>query len=141
MPPRIPTSSAYWSLRAEQILDRVFNDDDNILKTVQVQVNPSKPSFIYIYGWFPEIKKDSFFLLSQPMNFHEKQVTGDLIFPDKNHELIAELPTDTNKDSVSEYLIVLASKNRMAFTQKEPIGVVLAISANKRASIETHRIH
>ena len=40
MPPRIPTSSAYWSLRAEQILDRVFNDDDNILKTVQVQVNP-----------------------------------------------------------------------------------------------------
>ena len=40
MPSRIPTSSAYWNLRAEQILDRVFNDDDNILKTVQLQVNP-----------------------------------------------------------------------------------------------------
>jgi len=44
VPSRIPTSSAYWNLRAEQILDRVFNDDDNILKTVQLQVNPpSKP--------------------------------------------------------------------------------------------------
>ena len=40
MPPQIPTSRAYWNLRAEQVLDRVFNDDDNILKTVQVQVNP-----------------------------------------------------------------------------------------------------
>ena len=85
---------------------------------LQVQVNPSKPSFIYIYGWFPEIEKDSFFLLSQPMNFHEKQVSGDLIFPDKNHELIAKLPRDTNKDSVSEYLIVLASKNRIAHSSE-----------------------
>ena len=40
MPPQIPTSRAYWNLRAEQVLDRVFNDDDNILKTVQVQVYP-----------------------------------------------------------------------------------------------------
>ena len=40
MPPQIPTSRAYWNLRAEQVLDRVFNDDDNILKTVEVQVNP-----------------------------------------------------------------------------------------------------
>jgi len=40
LPPQIPTSRAYWNLRAEQVLDRVFNDDDNILKTVQVQVNP-----------------------------------------------------------------------------------------------------
>ena len=43
---------------------------------------------------------------------------GDLIFPDKNHVLIAELPRDTNKDSVSEYLIVLASKNRMAHSSE-----------------------
>ena len=40
MPPRIPTSRAYWNLRAEQALDHVFNVDDNTLKTVQVQVNP-----------------------------------------------------------------------------------------------------
>jgi len=40
LPPQIPTSRAYWNLRSEQVLDRVFNDDNNILKTVQVQVNP-----------------------------------------------------------------------------------------------------
>ena len=43
MPPRFPTSRAYWNLRAEQVLNRVFNDEDNILRTVQVEVNqPSK---------------------------------------------------------------------------------------------------
>ena len=40
MPSRIPTSRAYWNLRAEQVLDRVFNDDENILNTVQVEINP-----------------------------------------------------------------------------------------------------
>ena len=40
MPSRIPTSRAYWNLRAEQVLDRVFNDDENVLNTVQVEINP-----------------------------------------------------------------------------------------------------
>ena len=81
---------------------------------LQVQISLSKPSYIYIYGWFPEIEKDSFFLLSQQMTFHDKQVKGHLIFPDKHHELIAELPKGLKKDSVSEYLIILASKSKMA---------------------------
>jgi hypothetical protein len=81
---------------------------------LQVHVSPSKPSFIYIYGWFPEIEKDSFFLLSQPMDFHEKQVSGNFIFPDTGHELIAMMPKDAAKDSISEYLIILASKTKMA---------------------------
>ena len=40
MPTRLPTSRDYWNLRAEQVMDRVFNDGDNILETVQVQVYP-----------------------------------------------------------------------------------------------------
>ncbi|WP_115125781.1 hypothetical protein [Synechococcus sp. GEYO] len=40
MPTRLPTSRDYWNLRAEQVMDRVFNDRDNILETVQVQVYP-----------------------------------------------------------------------------------------------------
>ena len=40
MPTRFPTSRAYWNLRAEQVLDRVFSDKDNILETVRVEVNP-----------------------------------------------------------------------------------------------------
>ena len=40
MPPRFPTSRAYWNLRAEQVLDRVFSDEDNLLEAVRVEVNP-----------------------------------------------------------------------------------------------------
>ena len=40
MPPRLPTSRDYWNLRAEQVMDRVFHDGDNVLETVQVQVHP-----------------------------------------------------------------------------------------------------
>ena len=40
MPTRLPTSRDYWNLRAEQVMDRVFNDGDNILETVRVQVYP-----------------------------------------------------------------------------------------------------
>ena len=40
MTSRLPTSRAYWNLRAEQVLDRVFSDDGHVLETVRVDVNP-----------------------------------------------------------------------------------------------------
>lgn len=46
MPPRLSTSKAYWNLRAEQVMDRVFSDDDHTLEAVEVQVEapPSAPT-------------------------------------------------------------------------------------------------
>ncbi|QNI74859.1 hypothetical protein [Synechococcus sp. NOUM97013] len=46
MPPRLSTSKAYWNLRAEQVMDRVFNDDDHTLEAVEVQVEapPTAPA-------------------------------------------------------------------------------------------------
>ena len=41
MPPRLSTSNAYWSLRAEQVMDRVFTDEDLTLEAVQVHVEPT----------------------------------------------------------------------------------------------------
>ncbi len=83
-------------------------------ESLQVQIKLSRPSFIYIYGWFPEIDKDSFYLLSEKMNFHEILMNGNLVFPDENHDAMVKMPDNTNLDSVSEYLIVLASKNNIA---------------------------
>lgn len=85
---------------------------------LQVQISPSKPSYVYVYGWFPEVDKDSFFLLSETMSFHDSSVKGSFVFPDKDKELMAHLPKDTSKDAVSEYLIILASKNKMAHSSK-----------------------
>ena len=46
MPPRLSTSKAYWNLRAEQVMDRVFSDDDHTLEAVEVQVEapPTAPT-------------------------------------------------------------------------------------------------
>ncbi len=40
MPSRIPTSTAYWNLRAEQVLDRVFHEAEPSLKAVEIRVDP-----------------------------------------------------------------------------------------------------
>ena len=43
MPSRLSTSRAYWNLRAEQVMDRVFKDGEQTFETVQVQVdNPAQ---------------------------------------------------------------------------------------------------
>ncbi|MGB1196219.1 MAG: hypothetical protein ACPG3W_06025 [Synechococcus sp.] len=42
MSPRLPTSQAYWNLRAEQVMDRVFSDGERTLEAVQVQVRDVK---------------------------------------------------------------------------------------------------
>ena len=39
MPSRLSTSRAYWNLRAEQVMDRVFKDGEQTFETVQVQVD------------------------------------------------------------------------------------------------------
>ena len=46
MPPRLSTSKAYWNLRAEQVMDRVFSDDGHTLEAVEVQVEaaPTAPT-------------------------------------------------------------------------------------------------
>ena len=41
MPSRLPTSTAYWNLRAEQVMDQVFHAAEPSLKAVEIQVEPA----------------------------------------------------------------------------------------------------
>ena len=41
MPSRLPTSTAYWNLRAEQVMDQVFHAAEPSLKAVDIQVEPA----------------------------------------------------------------------------------------------------
>lgn len=43
MPTHLPTSRAYWNLRAEQVMDRVFSDGERSLEAVHVQLDPVPP--------------------------------------------------------------------------------------------------
>ena len=41
MPSRLSTSTAYWNLRAEQVMDQVFHAAEPSLKAVEIQVKPA----------------------------------------------------------------------------------------------------
>ena len=41
MPYRLSTSTAYWNLRAEQVMDQVFHAAEPSLKAVEIQVEPA----------------------------------------------------------------------------------------------------
>ena len=41
MPSRLSTSTAYWNLRAEQVMDQVFQAAEPSLKAVEIQVEPA----------------------------------------------------------------------------------------------------
>ena len=41
MPSRLTTSTAYWNLRAEQVMDQVFQAAEPSLKAVKIQVEPA----------------------------------------------------------------------------------------------------
>ena len=41
MPSRTSTSTAYWNLRAEQVMDRVFHEAEPSLKAVEIRVEPA----------------------------------------------------------------------------------------------------
>ena len=41
MPSRLSTSTAYWNLRAEQVMDQVFHAADPSLKAVEIRVEPA----------------------------------------------------------------------------------------------------
>jgi hypothetical protein len=43
VPTPLPTSRAYWNLRAEQVMDRVFSDGERSLEAVHVQLDPVPP--------------------------------------------------------------------------------------------------
>ena len=41
MPSRLSTSTAYWNLRAEQVMDHVFQEAEPSLKAVEIRVEPA----------------------------------------------------------------------------------------------------
>ena len=41
MPSRLSTSTAYWNLRAEQVMDQVFQEAEPSLKAVEIRVEPT----------------------------------------------------------------------------------------------------
>jgi hypothetical protein len=65
-------------------------------------INVSYPSYIYIYGWFPDYDDQHFVAVWEN---NGKQMVNDIELP-----LDIVFPDDVEKDTLSEYFIILAAK-------------------------------
>ena len=99
-----------YSVEAEFLPNILLRDGEE----VEVKIKISKPSFIYLYGWFPDVDESSLFLISEKEKFHNKLTKDKQILS----PLIVSFPKGSKKDHVSEQLIILASKQEMPFSSK-----------------------
>ena len=80
----------------------------------EVQIKITKPSFIYLYGWFPDVDERNLYLISEGAKFHNKLIKNkETLFPAK-----VSFPKGSKKEYASEQLIIVASKQKMPFNSK-----------------------
>ena len=88
---------------------------DGELFKVEGEATPG--SFVYVFGFYPKVSGDKYFLIA-PNNFdNEIKSNGTFQIPTKQNEkrylLEAQFPDAIKKDEVTEYLIVLALKDKL----------------------------
>ena len=80
-------------------------------------------SFIYVFGFYPTVEGDKYFLIA-PNNV-DSEIKADGVFqiPTKQNEnrylLEAQFPEAIKKDEVTEYLIVLALKDKLQMFEEQ----------------------
>ena len=108
--------------KINQKIDPSYFVEANVLPSIvlrdgeeaEVQIKITKPSFIYLYGWFPDVDENNLFLISEKANFH------NVLIKDKQTSFPAKVsfPKGSKKEHVSEQLVILASKQKMPFSSK-----------------------
>ena len=94
---------------------------DGELFKVEGEATPG--SFIYVFGFYPTVEGDKYFLIA-PNNV-DSEIKADGVFqiPTKQNEnrylLEAQFPEAIKKDEVTEYLIVLALKDKLQMFEEQ----------------------
>ena len=88
---------------------------DGELFKVEGQATPG--SFVYVFGFYPTVFGDKYFLIAPNNVDDEIKSDGRFQIPTKRNEkrylLEAQFPNEIKKDEVTEYLIVLALKDKL----------------------------
>ena len=105
-----------------QKIDPSYFVEANVLPSIilrdgeeaKIQIKFTKPSFVYLYGWFPDVDESNLFLISEKAKSHNKLIKDkETLFPAK-----VSFPKGSKKEYVSEQLIIVASKQEMPFSSK-----------------------
>ena len=94
---------------------------DGELFKVEGEATPG--SFIYVFGFYPTVAGDKYFLIAPNNVDNEIKSNGTFQIPTKQNEkrylLEAQFPGAIKKDEVTEYLIVLALKDKLQMFEEQ----------------------
>jgi len=80
-------------------------------------------SFIYVFGFYPTVAGDKYYLIAPNNVDNEIKSNGTFQIPTKQNEkrylLEAQFPGAIKKDEVTEYLIVLALKDKLQMFEEQ----------------------
>lgn len=77
-----------------------------------------QPSFIYLLAWYPETDDGYYHMIYRGESTSEEALNGKILLP----EIEARFPTDYPEDDVNEFLLILATKNKLNMPLKELIS-------------------
>jgi len=94
---------------------------DGELFKVEGEATPG--SFIYVFGFYPTVAGDKYYLIAPNNVDNEIKSNGTFQIPTKQNEkrylLEAQFPDAIKKDEVTEYLIVLALKDKLQMFEEQ----------------------
>ena len=94
---------------------------DGELFKVEGEATPG--SFIYVFGFYPTVAGDKYYLIAPNNVDNEIKSNGTFQIPTKQNEkrylLEAQFPGAIKKDEVTEYLIVLALKDKLQMFEEQ----------------------
>ena len=89
----------------------------------KIEGEASPGSYIYVFGFYPTVFGDKYFLIAPNNVDNEIKSDGAFQIPTRQNEkryfLVAQFPNEIKKDEVTEYLIILASKDKLQMFDKQ----------------------
>ena len=73
----------------------------------------TQPSYIQIFIWFPYENNKQYLCASTYYKKKYDNLDKKIIFPPKGQKVRLKFPTFLNKDSVAEYVLIIATKNKL----------------------------
>ncbi len=73
----------------------------------------TKPAYIQIFIWFPYENNKQYLCASKYFNTKYDNLNKNITFPPKGQKVTLNFPTFLNKDSVAEYALIIATKNKL----------------------------
>ena len=106
-----------YALNVKLVNKKILYDNDEI----KINGEVSKSSFITVLGWYPDIKKNIYYKLYPNENDKDNFTEKKFSLPKNNYKLQVRFPSDFYKNITQEFIVVIASREKIEILEEENI--------------------